>query len=81
MTASFGVEPGALLVLQSALPDGSGRTSLAPSGWLAGELRVHLVGPLDLIVGAQAGGALVKKSQGVTAVSRAAGSAGIAFSF
>ena len=81
VTVSMAAELGALTVFQGALPDGSARTSVGPTGALVAELRVHLIGPVDLLVGGHGGGALLKKSQGVTPVMRAGASAGLAIAF
>lgn len=78
---ALGVETGPLLILQSALPDGSARTSLGLAMALCLEGRIALFGPLEAFVSGTGGGAVVKKLAGVTLAPRLGASLGLALSF
>ncbi len=79
LTLSF--ETGPLLILQSALPDGSSRTSLGLTLVLSLEARVKLVGPLEFFLHGNGGAAVVKKLAGVSLVPRVGATVGLAVSF
>jgi hypothetical protein len=70
-----------LLVLQSALPDASSRTSLGLALALSLEGRVRLAGPLEVFLHGSGGGAVVKKLSGVTLAPRVGAALGLALSF
>lgn len=74
-------ELGPLLILQTQLPDGSGRTSLGLAFEALLELRLRLVGPLELFANGLLGGAVVKRVRGVGVVPRGAGTLGLAVGF
>jgi hypothetical protein len=78
---SLGLEAGPLLVLQSKLPDGSGRTSLGLASALVIESRVRLLGPLEVLLAGTGGGDVVKLLSGVALVPRVSASAGLALRF
>jgi hypothetical protein len=85
VSLALGLELGPLLVLQSNLPEAQRRTSLGLVADVALELRVQLVGPLELVLLGTAGGAVAKKttSSGDAAVliPRVAASLGVALAF
>lgn len=81
VTVAVGVETGALMVLQGALPDGGSRTSVGPLITALSEVRFHLLGPVDVFAGGNAGAVLLKKSAGISPVLRASGAAGVAIQF
>jgi Caspase domain len=74
---SLALELGAVLVLQSDLPDSSHRFGAEPTAVIAAEGSVKLVGPVGLFVDLGFGGALLKKDAGVTAVPRGLGALGL----
>jgi hypothetical protein len=78
---ALSLEAGPLLVLQYALPDGSSRQSLALTAQLALELRVRVLGPVDVVVLGTSGGAVVKKLAGVTLAPRLTASVGLGVVF
>ena len=78
---ALGVELGPLLILQSALPDDSSRTSLGLALGLSLEGRVTLAGPLEAFLLGTGGGAIVKKLAGVTLAPRLGATVGLALSF
>ncbi len=78
---ALGLELGPLLVLQSALPDGSSRTSLGLAACLALEGRAHIAGPVEAFVIGTGGGALVKKLVGPSIAPRLGVSLGLAVTF
>lgn len=80
-SVALGLELGPLLVLQSSLPDDSNRTSLGGVACLSVEGRLKLGGPVEAFLLGTAGGALVKKLAGITAVPRLGASLGLAINF
>lgn len=74
---SLALELGAVLVLQSDLPDSSHRFGAEPTALLAAEGSVKLLGPFGLFLNLAGGGALVRREVGITAVPRGLGSLGV----
>lgn len=74
---SIALELGAVLVLQSDLPDASHRFGAEPTAVLALEGSLKLVGPLGLFLDGGFGGALVKRDAGLTAVPRGLAALGL----
>lgn len=81
LSALLGIEAGPLLVVQSHLPDGSGRTSLALDVDAAVELRFALVGSLELSLLGAGGGVLARRPQALVFQPRAFGTLGVAYGF
>ncbi|MBI3181349.1 MAG: caspase family protein [Myxococcales bacterium] len=78
MSFALGPEVGALLVLQSNLPDGSGRTGLEGYAGLTAQARLRLSRRLGIFLSASGGAAAVKRDSGVSATWRALGAMGVA---
>lgn len=77
-----GVELGPVLVLQSQLPDGSGRTGLGLTLAAVLEARLRLGGPVEAYLLGTGGGSLIRTIiSGVTLSPRLAGSLGVAIAF
>ncbi len=81
VSALLGLEAGPMLVLQSHLPDGTGRTSLALDVDAAVELRFALVDSLELSLLGAGGGVLAKRPQSLVFAPRAFGTLGVAYGF
>ncbi|MGV3624888.1 MAG: caspase family protein, partial [Archangium sp.] len=81
VSIAVGLELGALLVLQHALPNDSSRVSFGGVATLGLEGRVVIAGPLEAFLLLNAGGALVKKLPGITAVPRLSATLGLAVTF
>src|SRR6185295_13563536 len=79
------LEAGALLVLQSDLPDVTTRLGLEPFADLSIEARLPIYGPLGAFLELSGGAAVVRTDSGLTtsthAVPRARGSAGLTYGF
>ena len=74
---SLALELGAVLVLQSDLPDSSHRFGVEPTAVISAEGSVKLAGPVGLFLDLGFGGAIVKKDAGVTVVPRGLGALGL----
>lgn len=74
---SLALELGAVLVLQSELPDSSHRFGAEPTLVLAAEGSVKLFGPVGAFLDLGFGGAVLKKDAGITAVPRGLGALGL----
>lgn len=74
-----GLEAGAVLVLQNSLPAGSSRVGLEGSLVVAGDARIRMLRGFGLFLSANGGLAVVRKANGVVAMPRASGAAGVTF--
>ncbi len=72
-----GLQAGALLALQTNLPNLPARTALGPVAFIDVELRVPLTALLELTLLGSAGGALMLKEPGLTFVPRVSASLGL----